>query len=204
MTVKGWPSICDDFADGRIAVEEFLRGVGAEDDDLAMLGEVVGFEVAALIDVEPAHFAVGKVDGLGLDGDDLGAVLDAEGVVGFARDGFEEGKRVADGFHVAIAEVDLLAGALAAGLHGGLAAPDHDDVVADAEEALQDGVAEALAVAEEQHDGDQSPDDAEHGEAGAQAVAAEGVDGLGEGFAKIHRAECSQACASRCGGIRWG
>ena len=49
MTVKGWPSICDDFADGRVAVEEFVGGVGAEDDDLAVVGEVGGFEVAAVL-----------------------------------------------------------------------------------------------------------------------------------------------------------
>ena len=46
--------------------------------------------------------------------------------------------------------------------------------------------AEAAAVAEEQHDGDEAPDDAEHGEAGAQAVADERVDGLGEGFVEVH------------------
>ena len=79
------------FADGRVAVEEFLRGVGAEDDDLAVLGEVGGLEVAAFCDVEFAHAAVGKVDGLGLDVDDLGAVLEAEAVVGLGADGGEEG-----------------------------------------------------------------------------------------------------------------
>ncbi len=80
------------FAYGRVAVEEFFSGVGAEDDDLAMLGEVGGFKVAALLDVEVAHATVGEIDGLGLDEDDLGAVLDAEGVVGFAGDGGEEGE----------------------------------------------------------------------------------------------------------------
>ncbi len=54
----------DRFADGRVAVEELLRGVRAEDDDLAVLGEVGGLEVAALVDVELAHAAVGKLDGL--------------------------------------------------------------------------------------------------------------------------------------------
>ena len=163
-------------ADGRIAVEELFRGVRAEDDDLAMVGDVGGFEVAALFDVELAHAAVGQVDGLGLDVDDLGAVLDAEAVVGLAGDGCEEGQAVAHGFDVAVDESDLLAGALAAGLHGGLSAPHHDDVVADAEEALAARRRPGLAVAEQQHDGDQSPHDAEHGEAGAQAVAAEGID----------------------------
>ena len=75
-------------------------------------------------------------------------------------------------------KLDALAGALAAGLHAGLSAPDHDDVVAEAEEAVEDAFAEALAVAEQKDDGDEAPDDAEHGEAGAQAVAQEGVDAL--------------------------
>jgi hypothetical protein len=177
----------DDFADGRVAVEELLGGVGAEDDDLAVVGEVGGLEEAALVDVEAAHAAVGKVDGFGLDGDDFGAVFDAEGVVDFAGDGGEEGQGVADGFHVAVEEADLLAGALAAGLHGGLTSVDHDDVVAEAHEALHDAGSEGAAVAEEKDDGDQAPDDAEHGEAGAQAVAAEGLDGLGEGFGELHK-----------------
>ena len=101
-------------------------------------------------------------------------------------DGAKVGERVAEGFGVAFLELNLLTGALAAGLHGGLAAPEHDDVVADAEEALQDRLADGVAVAEQKNDGDESPDDAEHGEAGTHAVAAEGVDGLIEGFADVH------------------
>ncbi len=161
--------------------------MGAEDDDLAVLREVVGLEVAAGFDVETAHAAVGKIDGLGLDGDDFGTVLDAEAVVGLVGDGAEIGKRVGDGFGVAFFELDLLSGALAAGLHGGLAAPEHDDVVADAEEPLEHALADRVAVAEEEDDGDESPDDAEHGEYGAHAIAAEGLDGLDEGFADFHK-----------------
>ncbi len=92
----------DGFADGRVAVEEFLRGVRAEDDDLAMIGEVGGLEVAALVDVEAAHAAVGEVDGFALNVDDLGAVFEAEAVVGLGADGVEEGDFIADGFGVAV------------------------------------------------------------------------------------------------------
>ncbi len=49
----------------------------AEDDDLAMLGEVGGLEVAALGDVQLAHGAVGVFDELAGDVDDLGAVFEA-------------------------------------------------------------------------------------------------------------------------------
>jgi hypothetical protein len=171
-----------DLADRRIAVEELFRGVRAEDHDLAMLGEVGGLEVAALFDVELAHAAVGQVDGLGLDVHHLGPILHAEAAVGLAGDGAQEGQAVAHGLGVAVAQLDALPGALAAGLHGGLPAPHHDDVVADAEEALQHGAAQRLAVAEQQHHGDQSPHDAEHGEAGAHAVAAQRLDGFGDGF----------------------
>ena len=90
----------------------------------------------------------------------------------------EEGNFVAHGFGVAIEKFDAFAGSLAAGLHAGLSAPDHDDVVAETEEAVEDAFAEAFAVAEQKHDGDESPDDAEHGEAGAQAVAQKRVDAL--------------------------
>ena len=56
----------DGLADGWVAVEELLRGVGAEDDDLAMVGEVGGLEVTALVDVESSHASVGEVDGFAL------------------------------------------------------------------------------------------------------------------------------------------
>ena len=108
-----------------------------EDDDLAMIGEVAGFEVAALVDVELAHSAVREVDGFALDVDDLGAVLEAEAVVALGADGFEEGDCVADGFGVAVEKLDLFAGSLAAGLHAGLSAPHHDDVVAQAQKAIE-------------------------------------------------------------------
>ena len=174
------------FAYGRVAVEELLRGVRAEDDDLTMLGEVGGLEVAALVDVEFAHAAVGEVDCLALDVDDLGAVLEAEAVVGLGADGCEEGHSIAHGFDVAVEKFDLLAGALAACLHAGLSAPHHDDVVAEAEEAVEHAFAEALAVAEEQDDRYEAPDDAEHGEAGAQTVAEEGVDALADDLGEVH------------------
>ena len=116
----------------------------------------------------------------------LGPYLNAESVINLVGDGAKVGERVAKGFGVAFLELNLLTGALAAGLHGCLAAPEHDDVVADAEEALQDRLADGVAVAEQKHDGDESPDDAEHGEAGTHSVAAEGVNGLIEGFADVH------------------
>ncbi len=53
-----------------------------------------------------------------------------------------------------------------AGLHAGLPPPDHDDVVAQAEEAIQDLFAEAASVAQEKDYRDQSPDYAEHSEPG--------------------------------------
>ena len=134
----------DRFADGRVTVEELLRGVRAEDDDLAVLGEVGWLEVASLIDVQAAHASVGEVDGLALDVDDLGAVLEAEAVVGLGTDGFEEGNFVAHGFGVAVDEFYRLTGALAASLHAGLTAPDHDDVVAEAEEAVEDALPRLL------------------------------------------------------------
>ena len=174
------------FAYGRVAVEELLRGVGAEDDDVAMIGEVGGLEVAALGDIEFAHAAVGEVDCLALDVDDLGVVFEAEAVVGLGADGCEEGHAVAHGFYVAVDEFDLLAGALAACLHAGLSRPHHDDVVADAEEAVEHSFAEALAVAEEQDDRYEAPQDAEHGEARAQTVAEEGIDALADDLGEVH------------------
>ena len=177
----------DRFAYGRVAVEEFACSVGTEDDDLAMLRVVGCLEEAALRDVQLAHGAVGQVDCFALDVDDLGAILEAEGVVGLSADGFEEGDGLADGFNVAIEKLDAFAGAFATYLHAGLAAPDHDDVIADAQEAVEDAGAYASAVAEEQDDGDESPDNADHSETGAQPVAQERRDALADDLGELHR-----------------
>ena len=57
---------------------------------MAMVGEVGGLKVAALSDGDVAHAGVREADGLAGDVDDLGAVLEAEGVVVFGADGVEE------------------------------------------------------------------------------------------------------------------
>jgi len=158
----------------------------AEDHDLAMLGEVSGLKVTALFHIELAHAAVRQIDGLGLDVHHLGPILHAEAAVGLPGDGAQKGQAVADGLGVAVAQANPLPGALAAGLHGGLPAPHHDHVIADTEKALQHGAAQRFSVAQQQHDRDQSPHDAEHGQAGAQAVAAQRLYGFGDGFSKVH------------------
>src|SRR5580658_7849857 len=113
-----------------------------------MVGEVGGLEVSTLLDVQFAHSAVGEIDRFALDVYDFGAVLEAEAIVGLRAYGFEEGNFVADRFGVSVEKLYAFAGALAAGLHAGLSAPHHDDVVAETEEAVEDAFAEALAVAQ--------------------------------------------------------
>src|SRR5215471_13134672 len=102
-----------------------------------MLGEVGGLKVAALSDVQLTHAGVGIVDLFAGDVDDFGAVFEAEGVVVLTADGGEERNFVLDGLHVAVEELDGPSGTLAPSLHAGLAGPEHDDVVADAEEAVE-------------------------------------------------------------------
>src|SRR5258708_40307345 len=110
--------------------------MGAEDDDLAMVGEVGGLEVSALCDVQPSHTAVGKLDRFALNIDDLRSVLEAEAIIDLGAYGLEEGNLIADCLGVAIDKFHTPSRSFATGLHAGLAAPDHDDVVAEAEEAV--------------------------------------------------------------------
>ncbi len=51
---------------------------------------------------------------------------------------------------------------------------------------LSTSFAEAFAVAQQEHDGDESPDDAEHGEAGAQAIAEQRIDALTDDLREVH------------------
>ena len=101
-------------------------------------------------------------------------------------DGFEEGDCVADGFGVAIKELYFFAGSFATRLHAGLSAPHHDDVVAQAHEAIEYLFPRELAVAEQKDDGDEAPDDSEHGKAGAETVADERLEGLRDDFEEVH------------------
>jgi hypothetical protein len=83
--------------------------------------------------------------------------------------------------------MDLLSGALAACLHGGLPSPDHDDIVAKAQEPFHYRVAYGFAIAEQKDYGHQSPNNAKHRQSRAQAIASQRLDGLGKGFTQIHR-----------------
>ena len=65
-------------------------------------------------------------------------------------------------------KMNSFASALSSSLHAGLALPDHDDVVADAQKRGEYAFAHTLAVAEQKHHGRQSPDDAHHSQDGAQ------------------------------------
>ena len=78
-------------------------------------------------------------------------------------------KRVLDG------DAHAVSRALAARLHAGLAGPRDDDAAAEGVgEPRRQRVAEAVAVRQQHHDRDDAPRDAEHRQAGAEAVARPG------------------------------
>jgi hypothetical protein len=60
--------------------------------------------------------------------------------------------------------VYFLAGSLPASLHARLAGPQNDDVVPHVEKCVQHASAKTLSVCQQQHDRDESPSDAKHGE----------------------------------------
>src|SRR5207237_7017343 len=80
----------------------------------------------------------------------------------------------------------LAAGALAAGLQAGAAAPDDPDVLAELAQHLVVAAAETLARRRQHDDRDHPPEDAEHREAAAQLVGAQILQRLDERFS--HRA----------------
>ena len=77
---------------------------------------------------------------------------------------------------------DLPAGALAAGLHAGAAAPDDADVLAELAQHLVVAAPEPFAGGREDDDGDHAPQDAEHRQEAAQLVGAQVLEGLDDGF----------------------
>ena len=90
------------------------------------------------------------------------------------------GTRGGDAIHVVQSEADLDAGFVAAGLLAGAAGKDADGVGAPLGKDRLDGVAEAVAVGEQQHDRGDAPGHADHGDGGAAAVEEHRLPGLGE------------------------
>ena len=94
--------------------------------------------------------------------------------------GFNGGHALANGLDIAQFQKDLAPGALAAGLHAGLPRKHHHQVFADLQKGLGERPLKALAVGEQQHQRNHTPDDAEHRERGAHAVMAKRSERLFE------------------------
>ena len=76
-----------------------------------------------------------------------------------------------DHLEVSLLEHYFLARSLSAGLLAGLLWPGYDDALAEGVEAVHEDMSEAAPVSGQQRDRHDAPDDAEHGEETASAVA---------------------------------
>src|ERR1700733_6757623 len=154
---------------------------------MPMLGEIALLEVASLGHVQLAHLAIGILHGFGRNRDHTVAVFIREAVVPFRAYQANQRGFFADRIDVFVLEVNALAGAFAARLHAGLALPDHDHIVADAEERVEYAGADALPIAEQQYHCRQAPNDAHHRQDRAKPVARERIPTLLDQFLDLHR-----------------
>src|ERR1017187_4957534 len=170
---------------GTTLEDAFGSGVSEQDHWLAA-GEFTFFDVASFRGREFAHGGIRKLDASGLDGDHAGAGLESEIGGGLGTDGANDGDLRANRLDVFVLVVDLASGALASGLHAGLAGPDDDDVVAHRSGCLQDAAAQAFSEGEQEHEGHNAPTDAEHGQHGAHAISPQGGPTLLNQFLEKH------------------
>ena len=179
----------DGFSDGGRTLECALGCVVTKDDDAAMVDEVTFFKVAPFLKThQSAHRAIRKFDTAGGERDDARTDLVAKVVAGLGADGANEWNLGADCFDVGVFEVNAMAGALASGLHAGLAGPDDGDVVPHVADRFHYAAAEAAPEGKKKHNRDHTPGDAEHGECGAHAVALECRPALHDQFFQAHGA----------------
>ena len=92
----------------------------------------------------------------------------------------------ANEFHILLLKDHRLARPLAPRLLAGMTRPANHGAPAEGVEAIHQHEPEAVAVGNQQGDGDDPPHDAEHGQHAAQAIALQGLPGLAEDFSE-HR-----------------
>ena len=191
----------------RRSLKNFLRRLVAQNHHPAMVGKISVLEIAAVRESQLAHLPIGHFDAAHRDGHDPGAKFDSEVAINFAAHRANDRHLIANRFHVLIFVSDLLARALAAGLHTGLSRPKHNDVIAHVHKSMQHTAAQTLAVGEQQHHRSQSPHDAQHGEQGAHAVAHKRLPALQNEFFQEHGFEQSgqrSVASQRTGhGLSW-
>ena len=151
-----------------------------------MVGEIGLVEVAAVREFQLAHLSVRHVHAAHLNRNHARADLEAEVAVDLAAHRAHDGHFIANGFHIFQFVLDRLAGPLAASLHAGLARPNDDDVVSHVQKGMQNAPAQALSVSQQQHDGDQAPANAQHGQRRTRAIAHQRLPALRNEFFHVH------------------
>ena len=136
-------------------------------------------EAAAVLELDRADVLVLRLDAGDARGRGVvGALhLDAAALELGADDG-DHRRLGGDRARVVERQEDLAAGALAAGLQAGAAAPDDADVLAELEQHLLVAAPESFAGRRQDDDRDHPPEDAEHREEAAQLVGAQVLERL--------------------------
>ena len=163
--------------------EQLLTHAPAEKHHAAALQFVAGIEPAALGGDFVAHLAIFRAHAA-----DCGrphhplAIADARTIHGFQANVFHQRCHFLDDVEIGLLQKHFLAGALAAGLLAGLLRPaDHHALAESVEPAHQD-VAKAAAVGDQQGNGRDPPDDAQHGQQAARVIAPQGDPGFANDF----------------------
>src|SRR5258708_21472833 len=93
-----------------------------------------------------------------------------------------QGSSLLDNVEVGLLQTHFFAGTLSARLLAGLLRPADDNAFAESVEAAHQDAAKAAAVGDQQGDGGNSPDDAQHGQQAAGVVAPESNPGFENDF----------------------
>ena len=99
------------------------------------------------------------------------AIADAGAIHGFQANVFHQGSSFLDDVEVSLLQTHFLAGTLSAGLLAGLLRPADDDALAESVKPAYQDAAKTAAIGDQQSDGGDSPDNAQHGQQAASVVA---------------------------------
>ena len=112
------------------------------------------------------------------------AIADAGAIHGFQADMFHQRSSFLDDVEVSLLQTHLLAGTLSARLLAGLLRPADDNAFAESIEPAHQDAAETAAVGDQQSDGRNPPDNAQHGQQAAGVVAPESDPGFENDFSQ--------------------
>jgi hypothetical protein len=177
--------------------EQLGRQVGAEQRHAVYFALVLPVQLAAVLEIQGADLLVGRLDPVDVRCRRVVTALHLESAALQLRrgDGDETGL-LRYGARIVGRQADGAAGTLASRLEARSPAPHDPDVLAELAEDVLVPLAEALTGCREDDDGDDAPEDPEHGQEAAELVGSQVLERLYESFSHRRCPVCAHGSST--------